>query len=342
VLLGGRPFEADGMRKGMGAVNGQRVTRSGVVVALLLAVLAVAGAPASATASPTADGPGIIAFTRATLGAAGGDLVGKSGDVYVVRSDGSGLKRLAHGSGHSFIRGGVAWSPSGSRIAFIRGQAFDRASVWVMNADGSRQRLVTRSKRALGPGLAWSPGSQLVFSNLERGDVLALLAIKADGSGLRHVTPAGKPVSLDEQPAWAPDGRIFFDREDADSSMICSVRADGSGLTRLMAAPQPTSFSLSPDGKWLLLWDREREALVRVPASGQGEEVVLVDGLSRYIPFLDAVASSWSPDGSQIAFAADGSRWSMPSRLFIVNADGSGLRAVPNAGKGWNPVWRPQ
>ena len=349
-------------------MNNRRVSRSGVFVAFLLMVLIVAGAQAlaarggastatatspgaaaasaSPTPSPTASGPGAIAFTRARLGAAGGGLVGKSGDIYVVRSDGSGLTRLAHGSGHSFIRGGAAWSPDGSQIAFIRGQAFDRASVWVMNADGSEQRLVTRSKKALGPGLAWSPGTQLVFSNLERDDVLALLAVNADGSGLRHVTPAGRPPSLDEQPAWAPDGRIFFDREDADSSEICSVKSDGSSLTLVTAAPQPTSFSLSPDGQWLLLWDRAKDALVRVPASGEGESVVLVDKLSRYIarysPSFYAVASSWSPDGSQIAFAADGSRWSKPSALYIVNADGSGLRKVPNADRGWNPVWRPQ
>ncbi len=348
-------------------MDDQRVTRSGVFVALLLTVLIVAGAQAlavnggtsltttspgaaaataSPTPSPTAGGPGTIAFTRARLGVAGNDLVGKSSDIYVVRSDGSGLTRLAHGSGHSFIRGGAAWSPDGGQIAFIRGQAFDRASVWVMNADGSEQRLVTRSKKALGPGLAWSPGTQLVFSNLERDDVLALLAVNADGSGLRHVTPGGKRVSLDEQPAWAPDGRIFFDREDADSSEICSVKSDGSSLTLVTAAPQPTSFSLSPDGQWLLLWDRAKDALVRVPASGEGESVVLVDKLSRYIarysPSFYAVASSWSPDGSQIAFAADGSRWSKPSALYIVNADGSGLRKVPNADRGWNPVWRPQ
>jgi TolB protein len=211
--------------------------------------------------------------------------VGESGDLCVVRSDGSGLRRLAHGSGHSLIRGGVAWSPDGSRIAFVRGQAFDRAGVWVMDADGSGQRLVTRSEKALGPGLAWSPGPQLVFSNLERGDVLALLAVNADGSGLRHVTPAGKPVTLDEQPAWAPDGRIYFDREDADSSALYSVKADGSGLTRVTAAPQPTSFSLSPDGtriafaadgsRWsmpsaLYIVNADGSGLREVPNTGKG------------------------------------------------------------------------
>jgi Tol biopolymer transport system component len=318
-------------------VNGTRIRRSGAFVALLLTALIVAGAQSSAARG----GPGTIAFTKPLLGVAGGDLVMKSSDICVVRSDGTGLTRLAHGSGHSSIRGGVTWSPDGSRLAFIRGQVFDRASVWVMNADGSGQQLVTRSKKYLASRLAWSPGEEIVFSNVEGDDVVDLLAVKADGSGLRHVTPAGKRPTMDTQPARAPDGRIFFARMRSDKvpSKIYSVAADGSGLTPITRAEQPASFSLSPDGKWLLLWDRTRDALVRVPVSGQGEDLVLVEKVSRYVPRRLPVASSWSPDGSQIAFAADG--W-WPSALYIVNADGSGLGKVPNAGKAWNPVWLPQ
>jgi Tol biopolymer transport system component len=342
-------------------MGGMRGFRSGLLIVLLPVLLTVAGAqawavggagttatsPAAAvTRPPTAGTPGSIAFTRATLGAKGGDLAWKSSDIYVVGSDGRGLTKLAHGSGHSFIWGGVAWSPDGSRLAFIRGQVFDRAGLWVMNADGSGKRLVTRAAKAFGPGLAWSPGTQIVFSNLERADVLALLAVNADGSGLRHVTLSGKPVRLDEQPAWAPDGTVFFDREDADGSAIYRVNADGSGLTRITAAPQPTCFSLSPDGQWLLLWNRPKDALVKVPASGMGARVVLVEHVSRYIaswaPSVLAVASSWSPDGGQIAFASDGNRMGKPSALYIVGADGSGLHKVPNVSKAWNPAWLPQ
>jgi Tol biopolymer transport system component len=342
-------------------MNGTRVSRSGAVVAVLLAVLMAAGALAlaalggtsvttadsfAAVTSPssetTAGVTGTIAFTRPHLVVAGGDLVVKSSDICVVRSDGTGLTKLAHGSGHGAIQAGLAWSPDGSRLAFVRGQVFDRAGVWVMDADGSAQRLVTRAEKALGPGLAWASDAQLVFSNLERADELALLAVNADGSGLRHVT-AGKHMRLDEQPARAPDGTIFFDREVGRSSEICSIRPDGTGFTRVTAATQPTSFSLSPDGKWLLLWNQKKDALVLVPVSGVGTQVVLVAHVSRYItsyaPSVLVVASSWSPDGSQVAFAAAG--WK-PSALYVVNADGSGLRKVANVSGAWGPVWMPQ
>jgi Tol biopolymer transport system component len=58
---------------------------------------------------------------------------------------------------------------------------------------------------------------------------------------------------------------------------------------------------------------------------------------------LDAPA--WSPDGSQIAFAGWPRRVSLegdlPTRIYVVGADGSGLRAVPGTGGGYGPVFSP-
>jgi Tol biopolymer transport system component len=49
-------------------------------------------------------------------------------------------------------------------------------------------------------------------------------------------------------------------------------------------------------------------------------------------------APDWSPDGSMLAFSRDGV-------IFIVNADGTGLRSFagrgPGAGRGSNPAWSP-
>jgi Tol biopolymer transport system component len=50
-----------------------------------------------------------------------------------------------------------------------------------------------------------------------------------------------------------------------------------------------------------------------------------------------AAGPAWSSDGSQIAFSVVGA---LEPQIWIVNADGSGLRAVPGA-HGYNPAWSP-
>ncbi len=293
-------------------------------------------AGASAEATPTA--PGAIAFARLMgLSVKDGDYVVRS-DIYVVRTDGTGLVRLTTTGDCSR----PAWSPDGRRIAFIRQKGFKPGAVWVMGADGSGKQRVVRVKKLLGPGLAWSPGAEILFSNVESDDVAAILAVAADGSGLRHVTPAGKRPTIDSEPAWAPDGRVFFARVKSDRvpGKVCAVAGDGSGETFVTAIEPLMRFSLSPDGQWLLLWSRKEQALVRVPAGGAGDDTVLLDDVARYIPQPFSVATSWAPGGGRIAFASGLSV--RPSALYTVGADGSAVTKVPNVTKAFSPAWRPE
>jgi TolB protein len=60
-------------------------------------------------------------------------------DVYVVRADGTDLRRLTKEAGlHSW----PAWSPDGKRILFVR-TLRKQAAIYVMAPDGSHQRRVT-------------------------------------------------------------------------------------------------------------------------------------------------------------------------------------------------------
>ena len=52
-----------------------------------------------------------------------------------------------------------AWSPDGRKIAFISTRDGERA-IYVMNADGSQPRSVTRGIRSIGVGFAWSPAQK--------------------------------------------------------------------------------------------------------------------------------------------------------------------------------------
>jgi Tol biopolymer transport system component len=81
-------------------------------------------------------------------------------EVYVMNADGSGQRRLtrnpAYDGGPAWYDGGSAWSPDARKIAFVSSRDGNR-EVYVMNADGSGQRNLTRSPASEG-WFAWSPG----------------------------------------------------------------------------------------------------------------------------------------------------------------------------------------
>jgi Tol biopolymer transport system component len=56
--------------------------------------------------------------------------------VYLVNTDGSGLRRLTHNASNEGL---PAWSPDGKAIAFVSDQGGVWA-VWVVNPDGSGRR----------------------------------------------------------------------------------------------------------------------------------------------------------------------------------------------------------
>lgn len=105
-----------------------------------------------------------------------------------------------------------AYSPDGSKIAFVSGGAQGQ-DIFVMNADGTGRKQITNTGSA-DKQPAWSPdGKKIAFvansfdSDRQTDD--EIWTINADGTGRRQVT--NNTVQTDEQPAWSPDGtRIAF------------------------------------------------------------------------------------------------------------------------------------
>ncbi len=145
------------------------------------------------------------------------------------------------------------WSPNGSQIVFALGTEVQGADVFVMNADGSSRRRLTRLSPNAGfpSSLAWSPdGRRIAF--LLPG---SLQVVNADGSGEKVLTrfPNGVfPSSL----AWSPDGNtIAFARlklgRDRHASGIYVIETDGSELHRL-TRDIDSNPSWSPDGRQIV------------------------------------------------------------------------------------------
>jgi RTX calcium-binding nonapeptide repeat (4 copies)/WD40-like Beta Propeller Repeat len=133
----------------------------------------------------------------------------------------------------------------------------------------------------------------------------------------------------DHAPVWSPTGEwIVFDRHDIGCGMpafMTAIRADGTAEKRL-----------SLFGRQRLEWTRDGAALL-----GLGLTLVAPDGRVLREPQQpgpdQGVHPSFSPDGSEIVFAAG-----LPSHLYVVSAAGGARRALTTGAGEARPVWSPR
>jgi Tol biopolymer transport system component len=67
-------------------------------------------------------------------------------EIYTVRPDGSGLRRLRREPKNSYSFDPV-WSPGGRRLAFVHGAGRKIPHIWMMKRNGTRLRQVTHGRR---------------------------------------------------------------------------------------------------------------------------------------------------------------------------------------------------
>jgi Tol biopolymer transport system component len=198
------------------------------------------------------------------------------------------------------------------KISFWSDRAFGgRAQVFVMNADGTRQRRLTSlfsAKRG-----SWSPdGRSLVIDGRDHDTLFDfdVFVIDAEGSHLRTVTSGPE---RDTQAAWSPDGGLISfvrETEEGGSPELWIVGADGS-KPRFVADGGPAAWA--PSGK-------------KLAVGGFGLTVMNVDGANaRTIVPGEAEPAAWSPDGRRILFTG----WSGGNAdVYVVNTDGKRLRRL--------------
>jgi TolB protein len=260
----------------------------------------------------------------------------------VVRTDGTVLGTIKV-SGKS--TGSPAWSPDAAKIAFTTQAGWGQVHLAVANADGSGAHELPAGRLG-GTFPTWSPdGTRIAYtsywyppSTYPPGHIFV---IGADGSGQRQVTNG---PDYDLRPQWAPDGQtILFvrrpDRFNSPKGDVYSVRPDGSALTQVTSMGNVSGFALSPDGTQLAVADGEAHRIVLLPFGANGPSRTLID--TDYL--WRAVVISWSPDGKALALGTGDYdvHTYKGDKVVVVNADGSGLSAIPNS-TGGEPAWRPQ
>jgi TolB protein len=135
------------------------------------------------------------------------------------------------------------WSSDRGRVLWITVLAdpgsdplpFGNAEIFVANADGSEQRNLTQHE-GWDNSASWSPDGDEIAFVTDRSGVEELWVMSADGTDLRRLT-RGQDVSIDSEPAWAPDGSAVAFGGVTSSSVWAppwTIRADGSELRRLV------------------------------------------------------------------------------------------------------------
>jgi len=144
-------------------------------------------------------------------------------DIYTMDRNGWNVKRLTNELGYD---GGPFWSYDGKQIVYrayhpqtekekadytallkqnlIRPTVLD---IWVMNADGSNKRQITKLNKASFAPYFFPDGKRIIFSSNvadPKGRDFDLYMIKVDGSGMERITYNN---TFDGFPMFSPDGK---------------------------------------------------------------------------------------------------------------------------------------
>lgn len=253
-------------------------------------------------------------------------------DIYCIRSDGTGLKRLTQDT--DVAEADIAIAEDGSLVVYAAaagmGTPEQRAEIWVMNADGTNQRRVHRG----GPKGAEDEGAhdpelspdnrQVVFSKVNStvppnwpqigglNTAHDLWVANIDGTGLRRLTRT-RPISI--IPDWQGERVVFDERSEKDNYQGAAiVSASGTDQTPRRIKPGARM------PKWIPVLTSSAQSRAAV-APVSSDAARKLEGL-----IVCAEAGPHRPRG--------------PSGLFSIQADGSGKKRLTEShGRDAFPAW---
>lgn len=233
-------------------------------------------------------------------------------------------------------------------------------NLFALGENGAVRRELTRSGNAFGARL--SPGGErIVFYRTAAASpnlVNHVFVMDFDGRNVLDLSAGAGGSYSDSDPDWSPDGRqlVFVRTPRAGAPELWTMNADGSNARRLLRLSAATGVTreYSPQPRWSPDGGRIAYAAVpraRVPGVPLYPAIFTVNsrgGDERQLTDNDMINASpvWSPDGSQLAWAAKDFINRQNWRVWLMNASGADQRPWFNApgndpNSGAQPVaWR--
>jgi molecular chaperone DnaK len=186
-------------------------------------------------------------------------------------------------------------------------------NIWLIDADGSNARALTREQAAFPRLPVLSPDRRSVAYSMESPGALELRVIDTGGEGDRLVMGGLVP---DARATWSPDGTRMAVAADRDGPTDIYVIELATGeVTNLTNSPEDEGDpSWSPDGESIAYWSRAggNQDIYVIPVGG-GEPRRLTSDPG------DDADPSWRPDGSAIAYSSQREGdWD----VYVMDADG--------------------
>ena len=254
------------------------------------------------------------------------------------------------------------WSPDGRWLVMTSNiDGGDDEEVWVVSADGVSKRRLPANDVA-DTAADWLPDGRSIVFERRAGNGVETLAMDADGTNVRAYAPDAARL---KQLRLANGGRTVAERSSQDGQAI--YVKDASGERRIGQKRWSEQPSLSPDGRYVLLEQREdpheilasdialwdsktdtvkvlargtdpswspdgRTVLFKAPAEATGElQIAILDIASGALRTLAAgVHPQFSPDGREIVYMTDDAH---RTDVYVIRADGSAKRCVTCAWK---------
>jgi Tol biopolymer transport system component len=179
----------------------------------------------------------------------------RDASLYIVNSDGTGLKPLTAAPGSDFD---PAWSPDGKRIAFASLRNGTKDIYLIDVESGAVARLTTVIQPVQENSQpAWSPfGNQIAYT-VKRFGAYQVWVMSDTGQNNVQIARSGQDL-WDYLPTWGIDGEtIIFNQRNLGPGLpwLMSIRyadRDTKKPIRLDFTPPVEDVQFSPDGWWVV------------------------------------------------------------------------------------------